>query len=116
MDNVRSTVIVHLKRCKLRKPEKNPKKKINLLDAEAFAATAFAFHVGVAELERFVEAVLDEVDLGAIDELQAVGGHHDFDASLLEHDVVLRHAVGVVDRIGPTIAAASAHADTESHA
>src|SRR6185503_15850745 len=108
MDNVRSTAIVHLRKVQLRKTVS--------LNAEALAAAALALDVGVAELERLVEPVFDEVDLGAVDELQAIGRHDDLYPPLLEHDVALGHAVRVIDRIGPAVAAATPHSDAESHA
>src|SRR5690606_22329532 len=42
-------------------------------DIETLAAPAFALHVRVAELEGLVQALLDEIDLGAVDQLEAFG-------------------------------------------
>src|SRR4026209_664489 len=86
------------------------------LNAEALAPAALALDVGVAELERLVEPVFDEVDLGAVDELEILCSHDDLHPRLLEHDVALGHAVRVIHRIGPALAAATPHSDAESHA
>ena len=43
-----------------------------LSDVEAFAAAAFAGNIGISEAERLVQAILDEIDLSAIDELQCI--------------------------------------------
>ena len=45
----------------------------NISDTKAFAATTLAFGVGVVELEALVEALLDEIQLGAIQMDQALG-------------------------------------------
>src|SRR5688500_10003195 len=50
------------------------------LGREALAATALAGHVRVAEHELFVQALLEEVDLSAVDQGQAVGIDVDADA------------------------------------
>ena len=49
-------------------------------DAEALAAAALALDVGVVEAEGLVEALFDEIDLGAVDERQALGVDEDLDA------------------------------------
>ena len=55
--------------------------------------------VGIAKLKCFVEAVLDEVNLGAVDQRQRAGIHDDLDAVLLEHDVVGAHFIRVVHHV-----------------
>src|SRR5262245_13384240 len=56
-------------------------------DAEALAAAALAADVGIAETEGLVEALADEIDLGAVDELEAVGIDEHADALAVEDTV-----------------------------
>src|SRR5580765_4194258 len=83
-------------------------------DREAFAATAFAGHVRVAEHEGRVQALPGEVDLGAVDEREARFIDDELDPVLLDHLVVRGDAVGDVDDIGVARTAGLAHA--EAHA
>src|SRR6188474_56716 len=69
-------------------------------DAEALAAAAFATHVGVPEAEGLVEPLADEIDLGAVDQLEAVGVHEDRNALAFEDLVSRQDGVCVVDDVG----------------
>ncbi len=42
-------------------------------DVEAFATAAFARDVWILEAESLVQAILDEIDLGAVDQLERLG-------------------------------------------
>ena len=57
------------------------------LDVETLAAAALVLDVGVAELERLVDALLDEIHLGPIDELEALVIHHNLDTMVVEYNV-----------------------------
>src|ERR1700726_4352510 len=50
------------------------------LDAEALPAAALDLGLGILELERLVEALLDEVDQSAVDQRQAGRVDHDLHA------------------------------------
>src|SRR5262245_29499513 len=84
------------------------------LDGEAFAAAAFALDVGILEAKRLVQALLDEIDHGAVDVLQALGVDDHLDATVLEHDVLLTDLLGVVHDVGE--AGAAGLLDSESQA
>lgn len=58
-------------------------------DAEAFPAPTFAGDVGVSEAKCFVEAFLDEIDLRAVDQLEAFAIHDHLDATLIEDYVIV---------------------------
>src|SRR5690606_12606181 len=64
---------------------------------EAFTAPALAFHVRVTELEGLVQALLDEIDLGAVDQLEALAVHDDLHAAVVEDDVAGVDLVRVID-------------------
>ena len=68
-------------------------------DAETLAATAFPGDIGIAELEGLVQAFLDEIDFGAVDELEAFLIHHDSHPAILENTVVFGDVVCVVDDV-----------------
>src|SRR5690606_5972072 len=106
MDKVRSTAISHL----------NCRKNTSTIHAEAFAAAAFTLDVRVAKLEGLVQAFLDEVDLGAVDEPEAFVVDDDLDARVVEDDVVVVDGVGVVDNVSVAGAARAPHAQTEADA
>src|SRR5262245_45371558 len=78
-------------------------------DAEAFAATALAAHVGVAEAECLVEPLPDEVDLGPVDEFKAPGVHEDPHALAVEDLVLGLDRVSVIDDVGKAGAPGLAH-------
>ena len=82
-------------------------------DAEGFPATATITFVGVVELEAFIEAFTDEVELRAIDVGQALGINQDLDAQALENDVFGRDLVGELDLVGQ--ARATRGLDTQAH-
>src|SRR4030095_9300086 len=65
-------------------------------DAEALAAAALAAYVGIAEAEGFVETLADEINLGAVDEPQAVRIDEDADSMTVENLVAWLDGIGVV--------------------
>ena len=71
-------------------------------DVEAFAAAAFTGNIGIAEAERFIQAVFDKIDLSAVNQLQRIGGYDDSDALVFEYDIRVCNLVGIIDRIGIT--------------
>src|SRR5690606_36746760 len=85
-------------------------------DIETLAAPAFALHVRVAKLEGLVQALLDEIDLGAVDQLEAFGVDDDLHAAVFEHHIARVDLVRVVDQIRPARAAGALHADTQADA
>src|SRR5690606_35610794 len=106
MDKVRSTAISHL----------NCRKNTSTIHAEAFAAAAFTLDVRVAKLEGLVQALLDEIDLGAVDEPEALVVDNDLDARIVEDDVVGVDGVGVIDDVSVAGAAGAPHAQAQAHA
>src|SRR5690606_25739010 len=85
------------------------------LDAETFSATALALDVWVAELEGLVQAFLHEVDLRAVDQLEALAVDDDLHVALVEDHIVRVDLVGVVDHVGPARAAGTLHSDSQAH-
>jgi hypothetical protein len=53
-------------------------------DREALAAAARSRDIGIAEREGGIETLLFEVDLGAVDQRQAVGIDHDANAVVVD--------------------------------
>src|SRR5262245_33051897 len=86
-----------------------------LSNRKALPAAALALHVGVAETEGLVEALLYEVDFRAVDVAEAVAVDDDFDALLLEYHVVGLHVVGVIDHVGKTRTAGLFDADAKAN-
>src|SRR5690606_18952166 len=80
---------------------------------EALPATAFPSHVRVGEGELLVQAGLEEVDRGAVDQGQAVGVHVDADPAGLEHGVALALVPGQLGQVAPARAARAAHAEAQ---
>src|SRR3546814_2216080 len=76
---------------------------------EAFAAAAFGRDVGVLEHELLVQALLEEVDAGAVDQRQAVGIDEDAHAVLLEHGVAVTLLAGQVGQVAPARARSEEH-------
>ena len=58
-------------------------------DAEAFPTATFSAYVGISKAKCFVEAFLDEVNLGAVDELQAFAVNNYLDSAGVEYDIVV---------------------------
>ena len=84
------------------------------LDREALPAAALALDVGVAEAERLVEALLDEIDLGPVDVAQAFAVDDDLHPAVLEHDVIRTDVVGVIDHVSVSGAARLLDAQSKS--
>src|SRR5262245_40364311 len=55
---------------------------------EAFAATALALDVRIAETEGLIQPLLHEIHDRAVDQAEAVRVDEDFHAAVLEHDVI----------------------------
>src|SRR6185437_3940114 len=85
------------------------KRPTRRLDRETLPAAALPFDIGVAEAERLVEALLDEIHGSAVDQRQAFRIDADLDASVLEHEVPGIDLVGVVHDVGEAGAARLAH-------
>ncbi len=88
----------------------------NISDTEAFAATTLAFGVGIVELEALVEALLDEIQLGAIQMDQALGIDNDLDALLLEHLILIGQFINELKHVGQTGAAGGFDAEAQANA
>jgi len=80
------------------------------------SAAALPLHVGVAEAEGLVQALLHEVDFGAVDVAEAGAIDDDLDALILEHDVVGGDLVGIVHDVGKTRAAGLLDRQAQAHA
>jgi hypothetical protein len=90
--------------------------KGDFLNGEAFAAAAFTFHVRIAKTEGFVQTLLDEVHLGAINEPKTVSIYDDFDALIFEHHVLGFDVIGVIDHVRKTGAAGFLHPEAQAQA
>src|SRR6056297_3304924 len=86
----------------------------NASDVETLAAAALARHIRVAELERFVQALFDEVHFRTVDVGEAVVVHDDLDAVVLEHVVAARDLVRVVDDVGEAGTAGLLHTEAQA--
>src|SRR6187551_114113 len=84
------------------------------LDAKRLPTAAAVLLARVVELEAFVEAFADEVELGAVDVGQAFGVDQDLYAVALEDMVLGRHFVGVLELVGQARAAGGL--DAQAHA
>ena len=71
---------------------------------------------GISEAERLVQAILDEIDLGAIDERQCIRLHNDLDALVFEYHVRGVNLVRIVDDIGVAGAARLGNAEAQPDA
>src|SRR5512145_1064420 len=87
-----------------------------LSDVKGFPAPAFVLDLGVPELEALVQTLAGVVELGAVDELQALRIDDDLDAVALEREVVGIHLVGELELVGEAGAARGAHADAQAEA
>src|SRR5215472_1471741 len=88
--------------------------RLRASDREALAAAALALHVGVAEAKCLVEALLHEVDDGAVEEIEAPGIHEHPHAAVLEHCVAGLLRLGIVYDVGKPRAAGLADAQAQS--
>src|SRR3546814_3775817 len=70
--------------------------------------------VGVLEHELLVQALLEEVDAGAVDQRQAVGIDEDAHAVLLEHGVAVTLLAGQVGQVAPARAAGALDAEAQA--
>lgn len=91
-------------------PEKNGS------DAKALAAATFTGNIGIAEAKCLIEPLFDKINLGSVDESQALLINHDRNAAIFEDPVFLIHAVRIVHDVGKTIAAGLFDADSEPDA
>src|SRR5512138_432248 len=82
-------------------------------DREALAATALAFHVRIAESESLVQALLDEIDLGALEKVEAFAVHDDLDALILVDEIVRADFIGIVHDVHEAGTAGFLHAETQ---
>jgi len=85
-------------------------------DVEAFTTAAFACDVWILETEGLIQAIFDEIDLGAVNELQCVGVDHDLHAPVLENDVIGAEFLGVIDNVGVAGAAGLGNTQPEPYA
>src|SRR6056297_687297 len=85
-------------------------------DAEALAATAFALGVRVAETERLVETLLDEVEFRPIDQAQMLWRHEHAYLAVLENNVLARHFICIINNIRPARAPGALHAQANAGA
>ena len=72
-----------------------------LLDGETFSTAAFFSGVGIIEMESRSQALRNEIDLGTVEEAQAVVRHDDFHSIIFEHDIVRADAFGHLDYVSP---------------
>src|SRR5690606_17917062 len=84
------------------------------LNSKALSAPAFPLHVGVAEAKGLVQALFDEIDLGAFEKSRALAVDDDFDSLVLENQIVRADLIGIVHDIGETGAPGLLHAKPEA--
>jgi hypothetical protein len=72
---------------------------VPMLYREALPATALTLHVRVAEAERFIQSLLDEIHDRAVEEAQAARIDENLDSAVLEHHVPWGSLVGVIDDV-----------------
>src|SRR5512145_1713076 len=85
-----------------------------LSDVKGFPAPAFVLDLRVPELEALVQPFAGVVELGAVDELQALRVDEHLDAVALEFEVAGIHLVGELELVGKAGAARGAHADAQA--
>src|SRR6202012_4916174 len=71
-------------------------------DVEALAATAFTLGLGVLKLEGLVQALLDEIHGGAVDQRQAGRIDHHFDPPGVENGILGIDCVSIINDIRET--------------
>ena len=87
-----------------------------LSDAETLAAAALAGDVGIAKPEGLVQALLDEIHLGTVDQLEAFFVDDHGNAAILENPVFLCDLVGIIHDISEAVAAGLFDADAQAAA
>ena len=87
-----------------------------MLNVERLAATALALHVGVIELEPFVEALADKIELSAIDVRQALGIDEHRDPMAFELEVFRQRLVGILELVGHARASGRSNAEPQPDA
>lgn len=87
-----------------------------LLDGEAFSAAAFFGGIGIIEMESRSQALRNEIDLGTVEEAQAVVRHDDFHSIIFEHNIVGADTFGHLDHVSPTGATGFPYAQAEADA
>jgi len=85
-------------------------------DAKAFPAATFSGYVGISKAKCFIEAFLYEVDLGAVDELQAFAVNNHLDSACVENDIVVVQLVRIIDNVGKPVATGRSDANSQSNA
>ncbi len=83
-----------------------------LSDAEALPTATFACHIGIAEAKCLVQALLDEIHLRTIDELERLLIDDDLNAVIFEHDIGFVDVVSIIDDVG--VARAACFLDTDA--
>src|SRR3954465_10798004 len=86
------------------------------LDAETLSAAAAVPLVRIVELEAFIEALAHEVEFRAVDVGKALRVDQQLDAVVLEHDVLRRYVIDVLQLVGQAGAAGGLHAQAHTHA
>ena len=65
----------------------------------ALPATALPLHIGIEEAEGLIQPLLDKVNHGPVNQLDAARVDEHFDATILEHQVAGVHFVSVIDDV-----------------
>ena len=86
------------------------------LDVEGLAAAAGILDVGIVELEPFVQPFAREIELGPVEELEALRIDDHRHPVALERQVLGPDVVRVLDLVGEPRAAGRAHAEAQPHA
>ena len=71
-------------------------------DRETLAAAALAFYIRIAKAEGLIQTLLDEIDLSAVNETQALLIHNDFHALIFEDYVIRADFIGVIHDVSET--------------
>ena len=82
-------------------------------DAERFPTTATVALVRVIELEAFVQAFTDKIQLRAVDVGQALGVDQNLDTLLFENDVFRLDLVGELNLVSQTLTAGGLHTQAD---
>src|SRR5690606_28058125 len=83
-------------------------------DCKALSAPALPLDVRIAEAKRFVQPLLHEIDLGAVDKAEALAIDDDFDPLILVHQIVRADLVGIVHDVGEAGTAGLLHAEAQA--
>jgi hypothetical protein len=84
-------------------------------DIETFATTAFAFDIGIAELESLIDSLLHEIDFGAVDQAQALGINDDLNPIVLKNNIICPDHIGVIDQVGVSGAAGLLYSNAKAY-